>query len=120
MVYIINTEYSFEFLIALCHGDSAASQHQDRLFHASLPFADDVGFEVGQFRAWVVAEVVSLRTLRDPHHQGELSSPTLARPPSATIGRRQGWCSCCNILGVSSSVFVPPGPVHCAVQSNSL
>lgn len=39
---------------------------------------------------WVVAELVSPLALPYPHHQGELSSTALARPPSATISRRQG------------------------------
>lgn len=38
-------------LVAQCHGDPAALNRQDWLFHASQPFADDKDFGVGQFRA---------------------------------------------------------------------
>ena len=38
-------------VVALCHGDPAALEQRDWLFHASQPFADDIELAVGQFAA---------------------------------------------------------------------
>ena len=38
-------------IVALIHGEPAALNQQNRSFHMSQPFADDIDVGVGQFRA---------------------------------------------------------------------
>lgn len=69
-------------------------------FTCPNPFTDDMDLEVGQFRALnlglVVDELASPPAPPYPHHQGELPSSALTRPPNA--------------LKVDSTTFTPPEP----------
>jgi hypothetical protein len=76
---------------------------------------------MGWFRAlglaWVVAELISQLSLTC--HQVERSSPALARPPSASISRRQGQLSLSHALGPTQLHLCLQSQLHCAAPSRS-
>lgn len=89
-------------------GDPAALDLQDWLLYSLQQFID--GIDVGEWAnsqtwiwAWMLAELISLPALPQKHHQGELSSTTLASSPSAATGEGQGQLSCCHDSWASSA-----------------
>ena len=79
-------------LLPLYHGDPEALDLQDWPFYPLQQFTYEVDIRVGQLKAWVAAELVSLPARPHPHHQGELSSTAPASLPNASLAR--GWASC--------------------------
>ena len=72
-------------VVAMCHGDPAALDLQDRPLHMFHQFINvvDAGVVNSKSRilAWMVAELVSLPALPHTHRQGQLSSMSLANSP---------------------------------------
>ena len=47
-------------VVALCHGDPAALDLQDWLFHGTQPFTDDIDLGIGQHRTLDLSLVVNI------------------------------------------------------------
>lgn len=104
------------FLLLVCHADPAALDQQSEPFCPAHPFADR------RHRALDLGlggpEVVSMLALLYLHHQDELFSTALARPPNAAVGRMEGQL-CSHAHQAGSSAPRPPEAalMHCPVKS---
>jgi hypothetical protein len=77
-------------------------------FTRSQPFADDIDFGLGQFRALDLG--LGGTCWLSLIHRGKLCSTALARLPSTIIGRRQGRLSCSHALRAGLPMPLPSGP----------